>query len=163
MKKILFIVFCFSCFGSVLAQSITPEVIASAGEHFTGSNAQLSWTIGEVVIETVTDGNNFITQGFHQPFGSEIGIEEDLPEGMEVKIYPNPVREQLMITLQGNDMPLNLRMFDMTGKLVNSRTIAANTGSVILNVAGLANAAYLLQLVSDDKQYFATYKIQKTY
>ncbi|MCH8318910.1 MAG: hypothetical protein IIA88_10535, partial [Bacteroidetes bacterium] len=51
MKKILLILsgilFCFTG----ISQSVAPQVYATSGGHYTGTNAQLSWTIGEPVIE----------------------------------------------------------------------------------------------------------------
>ncbi|MFC2176342.1 hypothetical protein ACFLR1_05175, partial [Bacteroidota bacterium] len=49
-----------------MSQSISPEVIASAGGHFDNGTTQLSWTLGEVAIDTYDNGTNIITQGFHQ-------------------------------------------------------------------------------------------------
>ncbi|MFN0015522.1 MAG: hypothetical protein ACKVU2_13330 [Saprospiraceae bacterium] len=33
------------------SQSHSPEVIATVGDHFANGNAQMSWTLGEPVIE----------------------------------------------------------------------------------------------------------------
>jgi hypothetical protein len=49
------------------AQSLSPKVIASAGGYFASANASLSWTLGEPVTATFTNGNNMLTQGFQQP------------------------------------------------------------------------------------------------
>jgi len=76
--KILILLFVISstlCF----AQSIHREVIASSGDHFVGANASISWTLGEIATETLTDGNYILTQGFHQPYGIVIhGIDLDV-------------------------------------------------------------------------------------
>ena len=66
MKKLplLFLGLILNCL--TFGQSISPEVIASSGDHFTGTDAQLSWTIGELVIDTYTNGSTQLTQGFHQ-------------------------------------------------------------------------------------------------
>lgn len=146
-----------------IAQSIQPEVIASAGEHFVGSNAQLSFTVGEVVIETVTSANSIITQGFHQPdLDAGSAIEDNLPGFISVNIYPNPAAEQVFIELDNNSMDMAIEMFDMTGKLVEKRQIPAFTNRIILDVNDHANASYLLNLHSLDNEHFATYKLQKT-
>jgi len=39
-------------------QSVSPSVIASAGDYFVSTNAQLSWTLGEVVTSTLTNGSS---------------------------------------------------------------------------------------------------------
>ncbi|MEM1358204.1 MAG: T9SS type A sorting domain-containing protein [Bacteroidota bacterium] len=48
------------------AQSLTPEVVASAGETFSNGSLTLEWTLGEIMTETYT-GDIILTQGFHQP------------------------------------------------------------------------------------------------
>jgi len=62
-----------------IAQSIDRDVISSAGDHFQGPNSSLSWTLGEIATETLTDGNIILTQGFQQPYGIVIhGIDLDV-------------------------------------------------------------------------------------
>ena len=45
------------------------EVIATQGGSYTSASANIDFTIGEVIINTVTDGTNYLTQGFHQTNG----------------------------------------------------------------------------------------------
>ncbi len=49
------------------AQVFDRYVIGSAGTFATSVNGSMSWTIGEVVMETYSSSNNSFTQGFHQP------------------------------------------------------------------------------------------------
>lgn len=163
MKKHALLI--FTIFGalSISAQSITPEVIASGGDHYVQTNAQLSFTIGEVVIETVTATNSIITQGFHQPDGaSNPGFESNLPAYLGVNIYPNPSADHITVELENNTMDLTIELFEMTGKLVASERIPAFQNKVEIDVSAFANASYLLSIHSKDKKHFATYSIQKT-
>jgi hypothetical protein len=58
------------------AQSIDRQVVSSSRDYFEGPNSSISWTLGEIATETLTDGNFILTQGFHQPFGIVIhGID----------------------------------------------------------------------------------------
>ena len=100
-----------------MAQSISPEVIASAGEHFENGTTQLSWTLGEVVIDTYDNGTNTLTQGFHQTQLTVTSVEETLSE-VRLNMYPNPTSELLNIDLGNNQTDINLQLFDMSGKLV---------------------------------------------
>lgn len=64
---------------SCLTQSIDRDVLSSAGDYFEGPNNSISWTLGEIATETITDGNFIITQGFQQPYGIVIhGIDLDV-------------------------------------------------------------------------------------
>lgn len=63
----------------IIAQSIDREVISSSGDYFEGPNSSVSWTLGEIATETLTDGNYILTQGFQQPYGIVIhGIDLDV-------------------------------------------------------------------------------------
>ena len=52
--------------GSLCAQSLSPTVIASAGGTGTAGGVTLSWTVGETAVQTLDNGTNILTQGFHQ-------------------------------------------------------------------------------------------------
>lgn len=63
----------------IYSQSVSPEVISSAGDYYEGANVSLSWTLGEIATETYSNGNVILTQGFQQPFGITIhGIDLDV-------------------------------------------------------------------------------------
>lgn len=75
--KILFLVIILPTF--LMAQSVSPEVVSSAGDYYEGANASLSWTLGEISTETYDNGTNILTQGFQQPYGITLhGIDLDL-------------------------------------------------------------------------------------
>ena len=54
------------------AQSIERQVIAASGNFDTTANLQVSWTLGETVIETFSNSSITLTQGFQQPDISQI-------------------------------------------------------------------------------------------
>ena len=65
LKKTLFFLLLFSSV-SISAQ----EVISTQGGSYTSVDVNLDFTIGEVIINTVSDGTNSLTQGFHQTDGN---------------------------------------------------------------------------------------------
>lgn len=62
IKKVPVLFFMLAAF-SLTAQ----EVISTQGDSYTNSNGTIDFTIGETVINTFTNGNTTLTQGFHQP------------------------------------------------------------------------------------------------
>lgn len=68
MKKLIFI-FSITCFVNAFSQSVSPQVINSAGGGGTvgASGLEVFYNIGEPIVSTGTNGNNTITQGFLQP------------------------------------------------------------------------------------------------
>ncbi len=161
MKKFILTFLSFTCAALAGAQSISPQVIAAAGTHFTGSNAQLSWTVGEPIIATVSDGSNIITQGFHQTLLIGVAVEQHNNAGITVKVYPNPASDRVNISLINNEQDLQAELFDMTGKLLQARKISASENIVSINISGYARANYLLRIYAADQSLNCTYKIEK--
>jgi gliding motility-associated-like protein len=61
----LFLLRCNSFFAQNI--ELYNHVIGSSGAHYSGNNLELSSTIGETIITTVSTTNHILTQGFHQP------------------------------------------------------------------------------------------------
>jgi len=53
--------------GAIQAQSLSPTVIATAGDYSASSSVSLSWTLGEIATETFSNGGYILCQGFQQP------------------------------------------------------------------------------------------------
>jgi len=94
MKTFLIIYFFFFAAFFVSSQ----EVVSSAGETQTIPGIEISWTIGEPVIETVSSGSSVLTQGFHQTKLTVTTIDELLFSDLELKVYPNPTSEFVIIS-----------------------------------------------------------------
>jgi len=166
MKKYLILSCIFFSFFVARSQSITPEVIATAGDYFVGSNATLSWTLGEVITETVSNGNYTLTQGFQQPHYNITSIPNDPnikndPIG-DINIYPNPVGDQLNVSFK--DMKQDniiITLFDMSGKiLVND--IAENTTAIKqLNMSNVAKGNYIIRFTTKDGKFLKSFKVVK--
>ncbi len=161
MKKIILTLLPLAGAALVNGQSISPQVIASAGTHYSAGNAQLSWTIGEPVITTVSNGSNIITQGFHQTLLTTTAVEEQTVAGVNVSVFPNPTADVLNINLVNNLKDLQLDLFDMNGKLLQARKIGAVEGNVQISMNEYARANYLLRVYSIDGSVNYTYKVQK--
>ena len=112
----------FSSLGIGFSQSVSPEVISSSGDYFENSNSKLSWTIGELSVETYQGTNATLTQGFHQPTNSlNVTSADQIDITANIKIYPNPVVGNLNLELGNNlNEEYNLLIIDFNGKLIFS-------------------------------------------
>jgi hypothetical protein len=142
------------------SQSISPEVIASAGEHYYNGSVQLSWTLGEVMIDTYDNGTNILTQGFHQTQLTVTSIEENLAE-VRMNLYPNPTSEFLNIDLGNNEKDINLQVYDMTGKLIHKDVINAYDTKYVLPMQSVVTGKYLIQMQSEDGKMNTTHQVVK--
>lgn len=157
-KLLLIALMCGANLG--FAQSISPQVVATAGDYYSAGGVQLSWTTGESMIDTYIAGSNMLTQGFHQTQLTVTGIDQQNPTDLDVSIYPNPTSEQLVISIPKNESMLTMELFDLNGKLVLSEQISGI--KTLVDLSSYASAFYMLRLRSEAINYSSTYKIQKT-
>lgn len=158
--KVLFIAISFFFCSFSFSQTIAPEVISSSGGFYTTTSAQLSFTFGEMIIETVSSSSNIITQGFQQPEQENVGIEETKNK-LQVNLYPNPSKEFLNIDLSEKEFEITLIIYDASGKIIMEQLIPHWQRKVTLNLNSFSSGYYILNLTSVDNQYKSSYKLQK--
>jgi hypothetical protein len=113
----------------IAGNSFSQQVIATAGSSGSGTGIQLSWTIGEPVIETFTGANNILTQGFHQTLLMRVTY----PSNAGIVWYPGTIYE---ITWQDFTDPYVKIELLKGGTLVRTITSArTNSGSMNWRVA----------------------------
>jgi hypothetical protein len=66
---------------SASGQMASPEVIASGGDYFQNDNISLSFTVGETITETFSNGDVTLTQGFQQPYNFYLQQILNIPAG----------------------------------------------------------------------------------
>lgn len=142
------------------AQSFTPDVIGSAGVFSTSAGGSMSWTIGEVMMETYSSGNNFLTQGFHQPDTSFV-ISVSNPTLQNISIFPNPVVDNLVIDLSHVSGSYVLEIFDMYGQIIRKEFIPTDQKQLFLSFREFANGMYLLNIINREFHSRISYKINK--
>jgi hypothetical protein len=155
-RKVYFFIFIFSCaVGSLHAQ----QVISSAGASATGTGVQLSWTIGEPVIETFTGTSAILTQGFHQSKLTVTAIDPALFPGLDVTVYPNPVSTQLRYKISGERIQnLSYRMINAEGKIILTKIVV--NPEELINMEIYTSGIYLLKFFREDDP-LKTFKIIK--
>jgi len=143
------------------SQSLSPEVIATAGDHFSTSSAQLSWTLGEPVSETFSgEGTTILTQGFHQT-DLMITALADFSADFKVSVYPNPTAEWLNVEAPDAPAAFGLELFDVTGKPLQFLPAEPQSERRTVDLSGLTPGMYLLRLRTEDRKTIKTFKIFK--
>ena len=66
------------------------EVISATGRSVENAGYQLSWTVGEPMVETFSSENSALTQGFHQSKLAVTAIDQLSIGNLKLKVYPNP-------------------------------------------------------------------------
>ena len=132
------------------------EVVATQGDSYTNSNGSIDFTIGEVVINTGTDGSNDLTQGFHQTNWNFVSIEDHVPS-YEAIIFPNPTSEVLTIRTSTFEN-VTYTLYDARGKLVIQDKLSSLQTPI--QVSQLAPGAYSL-ILNNHVQNLKTFQLIK--
>ena len=141
--------------------SITPDVIASAGNSYVNATTSLSWTMGEALTETDASSTNYLTQGFQQPASIVITdvITPDSPQG-NVSAYPNPFTSTVYLQNNNEGKTLQVELVSMDGKILFAKTMTAQQEQFDLST--FSNGIYFLRVYNENKQLVQTLKIDKT-
>ena len=134
------------------------EVVSSQGETYSNANGSIDFTVGEVIINTGSNGTNDLTQGFHQTNWNFLGVEDFAPD-IQATIFPNPTQDVLNIKTSVFEN-VTYTLYDAQGKLVIQNILFAEQTPI--QVSQLAPGNYSLMLKSET-QIFKTFKLVKTH
>jgi hypothetical protein len=161
MKRIFTVLLMALAF-TTYSQQVSPEIIATAGDHFHNDNISLSWTLGEPVISTFS-GEYVLTQGFHQDLYIITSVDEVEITNLDIQIFPNPTPDYVNIQLKQNDgfyEECTIQLIDSKGAVLKE---IKEKGSVInakMSLQQFERANYFLRVIIY-KEY-KTYKIVKS-
>jgi hypothetical protein len=155
MKNFILTMFLCSSAAGLTAQ----EAVTASGNQTQNSSAQICWTIGEPIIETISDSNNELTQGLHQTYLEVTAIGEVQEANYSIAAFPNPATEYVEITVD-RDSPKNLsfQLFDSNGRLLLEETIKSNRA--IVKTAELSPAVYFIT-IKENQNTIQTFQILK--
>ena len=95
--------------------------LPAAGGNVSGSGGSLSYTLGQVVYVPISDASgNSIEPGIQQAYELFIvsANENDLKIGAEIRTYPNPANDYLIIQLQDDlKQDYSLAIYNIKGEL----------------------------------------------
>ena len=162
MKKLVLFFWALLLSAYAFPQSKTLEVNPAAGDVFTGYDITLSWTIGEGVIETFSNNEMVLTQGFQQPSLKITLVEESDKIDFQLNVYPNPTKDFLTINLLSeNEISCTTELFDMSGKLLFSKIFKGRELTENIDLTNYSSNLYILKIIDNNGKLFRTYKVQK--
>ena len=134
------------------------EVVATQGESYSNTSAQIDFTIGEIIINTESNGVNTLTQGFHQTNWNFVGLENHEPE-YEATIFPNPTSKILNIRTSAFEN-VTYTLYDAKGKLILQDKLSSEQTPI--QVSQLAPGNYSITL-TNEIQNLKTFKLVKSH
>ncbi len=164
-KQLLFIIPAMGISSFCLAQSLSPNVISSAGGIDKTDAITIEWTVGESAVKTTSADDQIYTEGFHQPTLRVLGItaqNETLSPAYAITIAPNPVKSILTVSIQSQDeASVLLYLTDINGKSIASSRAIFKNDSKDLDMSAFTTGIYLLQIKNTKGDLIKTYKISK--
>jgi len=154
----LIIIFSFL---SGFSQSISPEVVAASGGYHQGTNAALSYTIGESITETFSGTKAILTQGFQQSLYTITSIDEIPDNNYHLSVYPNPAAESLTL-FKGEGIKqsiLSIELIDIKGKRLFKDHIEGTTKQI--DLSKYVSSIYFIKVYDENNKLLKTFKIQK--
>ena len=152
MKQIFFLLSLLSTI-AVSAQ----EVLSTQGDSYSNASSNIDFTIGEVIINTGTDGTDDLTQGFHQTNWNFVGMEDHSP-GFEASVFPYPTSEVLNIKTSSFEN-VTYTLYDTKGKLILHNKLSAEQTPIQVSQFAPGNYSIIL---NKHTRNLKTFKLIKT-
>jgi hypothetical protein len=149
MKRSLLLFSALGCIVFIRGQSLTPVVIATCGGYSVGSATSISYTAGETITPTFSNGVHILTQGFQQPDRDlTISIEEN--PSWSAQAFPNPTESILNVHIQNcQNQTFDWQIIDIKGATIqfNPNPVEVNGELTFqISVEELVPATYVLML-----------------
>ena len=132
------------------------ESVNATGGNASGSGGSASYSVGQVVYTTNTGTNGSVAQGVQQPYEISVvtAIEEAKGINLSVSAYPNPTTDYLTLEVDASTtlsiQSMTYQLFDMQGKLLQSKKITGNQTSIVMG--NLVPAIYFVKVIQNKKK-----------
>ncbi len=163
MYKAILLKFFFLLVGiNLYSQTIERYLISPSGEEFKNTTVELNFSIGDIVIDTKSNSQVTLTQGFHQTQVIATSLKTPLESEIELNIYPNPFTDFVYVDIKGDDLrQFSYRLFDIEGKLLKKGSLNPNHSK--LDFSSFKQQVYLFSIVNEKGLVLKTFNLQSIY
>ncbi len=165
MNKLYLILFIVAVHTGILwSQSVSQSVVSTSGDFLTTGSAQLSFTLGEPVSETIRNSSCVLSQGFQQVFisvspGPGPDNVNNFQFAVELSVFPNPTDYMLNIKIEdGFEEGMSAVLFSLDGKAIREINLEADQNSI--DMQDLPAGVYLLKIINHN-QFEQSFKVYK--
>jgi len=163
LKRGIFIVLLVVSWTGLNAQELSHQVLVVAANVANGSGYSISQTIGESIVDFIHSEKYDLTQGFQQP-GCRL-VTPQPPPGNGVKVYPNPVLDDLKVEMFGETgVEYELTIFGIDGSLFYRNRYEC-TGKFwrleVLDVSEFKRGLYFIHVEASNKKIARLFKVEK--
>lgn len=152
INKALLLIIVVCAANTSAAQSISRQVLANGGTTAISGSLMLCWTLGQPgPVELASSPSYIITQGFQQGDEPLVGIAQQIPGEVLIKVFPNP--SNAIFHIAGNlpgTRELFCNIYDSRGRAIDFETRitveADGHFNAQIDLSGFATGVYLLRL-----------------
>ena len=161
MKKFTIFAILLCIAGIVAAQS----AVVSVGGDAQSNSGSVSYTVGQVAVQTVANSNGSVSvaEGVQQPYEiMTVGVDDYPQIVLDAVVYPNPTDNVAQLRLNGFEIPsdgLRANLYDGNGKRL--QTIPVTDDLTTFQIGQYATGTYYLE-VRDGKRILKTFKVVRS-
>lgn len=146
---------------SLFSQEIEMNTTSSSGGYFIGGDININFTLGESVINTISNNEYLLTQGFNQPSIKIINSIDFLDSKVtNIILYPNPSIGNLKIIVESEFIDSGkIKIVDLKGKFLLAEDFMTNNPKE-LNVGFLSSGFYFLSVYDNANNFISTHKLE---
>ena len=143
---------------------ISQESLISAGGSAISADANICYSIGQVMFSSHASPDAVIEDGVQHAYGNglspSISFRESQTSSLGISTFPNPTINELNIHLDNYlDQQLTYKLYDTKGNIVFSNNISAATTSI--DMTNLRATNYFLHIIEQGRD-LQTFIIQKS-
>lgn len=160
MKYILKLFFSFSVFVLWSKFAYNQQVTTYGGDHYQTDSGQFSATIGESVIKTL-DGNHIFTQVFQLSKYTITDIYHYKSFDKKFSIYPNPLKDDLMISVNDDAKVFNIIVLDELGVDLGVEKLTIGRTANSIDFSSHRPGIYFIRILKDKSLVLQSFKVVK--
>lgn len=134
---------------SVYSQQLVTETVSSGGNSFISSDVKIDYTVGEVFMTTVSNGE-VVTQGLQQALVTQETLTVGETEYV-MSAFPNPTHDFLYLSFSESPLQnMNIHLYDMSGINIPVQ-IHKNNDKYTIDMSVCVSGTYTLEIKFDNE------------
>ena len=153
---------------AICAQAVhaQPAVHNSTGGSAAVGGNTYEWSVGELVVHTVSTPSVVVTQGLLQPMPPSVSVGSVNAFAADVQVYPNPAKDVLILQpALAAGTTLLYTLSDITGRTIYTAEAQLQTGQEkqSISISELSPGNYIMQVQAQQQggNAHASFKICK--
>lgn len=135
----------------VFSATFGQEAVLTAGGIASNTYGSVSYSIGQIAYQSVSNTSGAVNQGVQQPYVISTLRLEETDYNLSLSAYPNPTTEHLILRVGNfNQEKLSYKMFDVEGGIIKEDVIVEDES--VLLMRGLPAATYFVEVHRDGKK-----------